>query len=155
MNLGHFYFIKEDFFTRFTGMGLSENKSAGNRPCFYSFVDPKTQLYWMIPVSSKVEKYKDLHADRLQRFKKCENLVFGDLLGQERVFLIQNMFPTTIHYIENTYLQSGLPVGVDFNFSKDLISKAKKILMLQRKGYSLIRCKSLEIEKALLNIIIQ
>lgn len=36
---------------------LKGNK-AGNRPHYYCFEDTNTGIYWMIPLSSQIDKYK-------------------------------------------------------------------------------------------------
>jgi hypothetical protein len=134
-------------------MNLSGNRYSTGRPCFFSFIDEKTQLYWMIPISSQVEKYKVYYNNKIVRYGKCDTILFGDLLGYEKAFLIQNMCPTTNHYIENNYLSKNKPVEVDSNFKKELISKAKTVLAIHKSNpYSkLILTKALDIEKILLN----
>lgn len=38
---------------------LKGNKE-GNRPHYYCYEDKGTGLYWMIPLSSKIDKYKKI-----------------------------------------------------------------------------------------------
>ena len=38
---------------------LKGNKEA-NRPHYYCFKDEGTNLYWMIPLSSRIEKYRKI-----------------------------------------------------------------------------------------------
>ena len=52
-----FYIIKDNFFNIFNDPFLKGNKQ-GNRPHYYCFEDSKTGIYWIIPMSSKLEKYK-------------------------------------------------------------------------------------------------
>ena len=53
---GGFYIIKDDFFELVDEPFLRANKQ-GKRPHYYCFRDAKAQVYWMIPLSSKVDKY--------------------------------------------------------------------------------------------------
>ena len=58
---GHFYFLKQEYFDDFPDPFLMSNKESvnnelHNRPCFYAFEDDvHPGLFWLIPVSSKVE----------------------------------------------------------------------------------------------------
>ena len=52
-----FYIIKDKFFEGMADPYLKSNK-AGNRPHYYCFEDTNTGIYWMIPLSSQIDKYK-------------------------------------------------------------------------------------------------
>ena len=56
MEIGHFYYIDDQYFKDFPDPYLMQNKEKVNgqlhdRPCFYAFQDSNTQLFWMIPFS--------------------------------------------------------------------------------------------------------
>ena len=93
---GRFYFLKDSFFEKMKDTNLSNNKDNGNkRPCYYCFKDKEyNELLWFIPISSKVEKYQKIYIEKLKKYKRVDTLVFGKVSGKERVFLIQNIFPT-------------------------------------------------------------
>ena len=76
---GHFYFIKDEFFEEIKDKELMVNKENGHmRPCYYCFKDSRNNsLYWFIPVSSKVEKYKAIYDKKLARYKRVDTIVFG------------------------------------------------------------------------------
>ncbi|MBN8655827.1 MAG: hypothetical protein J0M11_08830 [Anaerolineae bacterium] len=155
MDLGHFYFLQDKFFVDFDDPTLMRNKEGyrQGRPCFYAFMDVSNQIYWMIPVSSQVEKYRRFYQNRITRYGRCDNIVFGELLGYERAFLIQNMFPTTSNYIDSEYTHStaNVPVRLDGAFEKILVQKAKKVLALTRQGVKLVYPDILMIEQNLIN----
>ncbi len=52
-----FYIIKGKFFEDMPDPYLKRNK-AGNRPHYYCFEDTNTGIYWMIPLSSRIDKYR-------------------------------------------------------------------------------------------------
>lgn len=59
MEIGHFYYLNDQYFIDFPDTKLMQNKEtingqAHDRPCFYAFQDANTGLYWMIPFSSRV-----------------------------------------------------------------------------------------------------
>ena len=64
--------------------------------------------------------------------------------------MIQNMCPVTEKYISNEYLDSmNVLVRVNGIFEKELVRKAKKILLLQRRGVNIIFPDVLNIERFL------
>ena len=120
---------------------------------FYAFQDNSTGLYWLIPFSSQVSKFKNIYDSKIQKYKRCDTIVFGEVLGHEKAFLIQNMCPITSKYIKNEYFdaRANVPVRVNGILEKELKEKASKVLALQRKGSKLIFPNVLEIERKLLN----
>lgn len=158
MKAGCFYFIKDEFFYDFPNGNLMHNKKRDNnmdhnRPCFFSFEDTSTHLFWLIPISSKVNKYKIYYENKIKRYGLCDTIVFGKVLGKEKAFLIQNMFPISKKYIKSKYIdsKSRMEVRIDKRLEKEIIDKSKKVLALQRKGYAFIFVDALKIEKELLN----
>ena len=157
MNTGDLQYNKDQCYIDFPDDKLMRNKERVNgqphdRPCFYAFKDESTALYWMIPFSSQVEKFRGYYNSKIERYGKCDTITFGEVLGFEKAFLIQNMCPITEKYIKNEYIDSraSVPVRIDGRFEADLISKAKRVLALQRKGVKLIFPDVLKIEKELL-----
>ena len=145
MEIGHFYYIEDQYFIDFPDDYLMQNKETINgevhdRPCFYTFRDSDSGLYWMIPFSSQVAKFKSIYNKKIQKYKKCDTIVFGKVLGYEKAFLIQNMCPITTKYMKNEYIDSraNIPVRVNGVLEKELKEKASRVLALQRKGIKLI-----------------
>ena len=123
-----------------------------NRPCFYAFRAADTGLFWMIPFSSQIDKFRIIYNKKVLKYGYCNTIKFGYVLGHEKAFLIQNMCPVTQKYILNQYVDNNSknPVRIDGVFERSLVADAKKILLLQRKGKQLIFPDVLKIESALL-----
>lgn len=157
MEHGHFYYINDQYFIDFPDDKLMQNKETINgishdRPCFYAFKDNRTGLFWLIPFSSQIEKFKALYEGKVAKYGKCDTITFGEVLGFEKAFLIQNMCPVLPQYIKNEYLdKKSAPVRISGDLEKEITSKAKKVLALQRKGINLIFPDVMKIEKELLN----
>lgn len=157
MTEGHFYCIDDQYFIDFPDSKLMKNKekldgNSHDRPCFCAFLDANTNLYWMIPFSSKVSKFRAIYNRKVSINGFCDTIIFGEVLGHEKAFLIQNMCPITSKYIKNKYLDAkGNPVQVPGDFEKKLIKQAKTVLYKQRKGFNLIFPDVLSIEKKLLD----
>lgn len=105
----------------------------------------------MIPFSSQVSKFKGIYNKKMQKYHRCDTIVFGEVLGHEKAFLIQICVRLQKIY-ENEYLDSAanIPVRVDGRLEKELKDKAGKALALQRKGAKLIFPDVLSIEQELL-----
>ena len=54
---GGMYFIKDEFFELMNDPYLKSNKHC-KRPHYYCLQDQEDGIYWMIPLSSRVEKYR-------------------------------------------------------------------------------------------------
>ncbi len=107
----------------------------------------------MIPFSSQVAKFRVHYQKKVDRFGVCDTIAFGEVMGHEKAFLIQNMCPAIPRYIKNEYIdnKANIPVRLDGVFEKELITKAKKVLALHGKGIKLIFPDVLQIEKLLIN----
>lgn len=110
------------------------------------------KILWLIPISSKVEKYKKVYINKLKKYKKVDTIVFGKVKGKENVFLIQNMFPILEEYIESRYMYKNKPIEITYSLQQEIESKANKIISLVRRDYkNLVFTNILEIERILLN----
>ena len=59
---GYVYHIKDEYFTKVSDPNLMQNKENGNyRPTFYCMRDDKTSLLWLVPLSSRVEKFQAIY----------------------------------------------------------------------------------------------
>lgn len=90
-----------------------------NRPCCYLFKFKRTDsnIYWLIPISSKIAKYKNEYQKSIDKYGMCDNISFGYVLGKECAFLPQNLFPITAEYINNVYIDknTSLPITIPAN----------------------------------------
>lgn len=150
---GKFYFIKDDFFELFKGYKLMENKENGNkRPCYFCFNDPDDEkIIWFVPISSKVDKYKNIYENKKKKQKKVYNFVFGKVLGKEKAFLIQNIFPTTELYIESKYQNKMQDVEITESLKKEIIETSMNVIKLAKKGIRIPFYDILEMKKFLLD----
>ncbi|WP_236006203.1 type III toxin-antitoxin system CptIN family toxin [Paradesulfitobacterium ferrireducens] len=157
VTIGNFYFIEDQYFEDFPDPNLMTNKKTvkgveHNRPCFYSLLDNKTGIMWFIPISSQVDKFEQIYNKKLEKYKEVDTIVFGYVMGNKRVFLIQSMFPITSKYIMNVYIDTATmqPVVINEKLRDELNKKANKVLSLQRKGFRLIFPNVLAIERILI-----
>ena len=73
---------------------LKGNKKQ-NRPHYYCFEDSNYNgIYWMIPLSSRIDKYKKIVSKRTDKGRTCDIIHIVKLDdSHESAFLIQDMFP--------------------------------------------------------------
>ena len=149
---GKFYFLKDSFFERMKDSNLVQNKDNGNkRPCYYCFRDKKEdELIWFVPISSKVSKYKKIYEEKLKKYKRVDTLVFGKVNGEERVFLIQNTFPTIEKYIEEIYVRKSEDVTITYTLERQIKEKANLVLEIAKKGKKVIFPDIMKIKETLL-----
>ncbi len=148
------YIISESFFVDFPDHHLMGNKTQ-NRPHYCAIKDTSTGLFWMIPISSRVNKYRAIIDKREAEGKPNDLLHIARLdNGRHEVFLIQNMFPVTAKYIEREYMLAGRHFCVTSQSEMRVIrSKAMRVLNLIHRGFEFgfERANILEIEQHLLN----
>lgn len=133
-----FYVIKEEFFNQMNDPFLKGNKK-GNRPHYYCFKESNTGIYWIIPMSSKLEKYKKIIETKELKGKPCDTLHIAKLdNNKESVFLIQDMFPITSQYIEREYTIGGNHLKITSeHLAKKIDKKSRKVLSLLKRDVRL------------------
>lgn len=152
---GKFYFINDKFFDVFKNYELMTNKENGNkRPCYFCFRDRKNKdIIWFVPISTKYNKYKKIYNNKKIKSgnKPVYNFVFGNVLGKEAVFLIQNIFPTTENYIEQKYTNSNQDVDIPKVVKEEVITKALRVIRLAEEGIHIPFYNIIEMKEILLN----
>lgn len=139
-----FYFISNQYYIDFPDDKLMRNKESlngekHNRPCFFAFPDSNIpEIYWIIPISSKYEKYKKIADDKISKYGFCNTIRFGTVLGRDTAFLIQNMCPATDKYLEPYIDKNNNPVRVDDRLARDVEENARKVLALAKRGSKVV-----------------
>lgn len=133
---GYSYHIKDEFFDLVDEKNLMSNKEKGKyRPHFYAIQDRKNpKIYWMIPISSQVEKYKKIISKKEKQYGKCNTIVIGLFAGKENAFLIQNTFPIIEKYIDHIHTIQELPVTIHKKIENRIIRNLNEILAISNRG---------------------
>jgi hypothetical protein len=136
---GYSYHIKDDFFNLMQDQYLMSNKENGNyRPHFYAIQDKKnSKLYWMIPISSQVEKYKSIVENKKRKYGKCNTIVIGKFAGKENAFLIQNAFPVIERYFDHVHTIQDRPIMVHKELNRILTENLREVLAMHNRGIKL------------------
>ena len=130
-----FYIIKDKFFEDMSDPYLKGNK-AGNRPHYYCFEDRTTGIYWMISLSSRIDKYRDIVEKKIRAGKTCDIIHIAKLDdSRESAFLIQDMFPITEKYIEREYtIGSNHLMLTSEHTVNEIERKARKVMSMLKRG---------------------
>lgn len=137
-----FYFLTDDYCNKFKNKGVMSNKESVDnnlhrRPCYYLTEDPyNDNLYWMIPISSKFDKYFKIFQEKNKKYKNYDGLEFGFVQGRKAVFLIQNICPVLKKDIEEEYLDpnTNKSIHIPNDLKRKINAKANKIISLYYKG---------------------
>lgn len=139
MITGHFYFIKTEFYEALPDCNLMPNKEDDSngehgRPCHYCF--EYNGLFWMVPISSKVEKYEKIYNHKVEKRGYCDGIRFGYVNGVKKAFLIQNCFPVTSKYIDYEYKIDHNTVAVTVNkeLTNNINGLIRKVIRMYKKG---------------------
>lgn len=130
-----FYIIKDSFFDDMDEPYLKGNKK-GNRPHYYCFEDSASGLYWMIPLSSRIDKYKKIVENKKKAGKPCDIIHIVKLDDdRESAFLLQDMFPITDVYVEREYTIAGNHLMLTSEHTvKEIERKARKVMGMLKRG---------------------
>ena len=66
------YFLSNEYYQDFPDDKLMQNKDIidgvlHSRPCFFAFPDARVpEIYWIVPISSKYEKYRRIEQDKIK-----------------------------------------------------------------------------------------
>nr|DAP96442.1 MAG TPA: hypothetical protein [Caudoviricetes sp.] len=129
------YIVKDQFFQDFPNEKCMYNKDE-NRPHFYALRDSHG-LYWMIPMSTKVEKFRQKIQDVEAKSGpgRCFLFDIAEVSGHERAFIISEMFPITEEYILRPYTIGGAPFVIrNRTTQKRLTQKANRFLSMLEAG---------------------
>ena len=92
----------------------------------------------MVPLSSRVEKFKAIYDKQVAKYGKCLTIVLGEFDGKEAAFLLQNMFPIRDYYLDHIHTRNNNPVPVKHSIHKEVTTCMKKIRQLHSRGKKVV-----------------
>ncbi len=132
---GYVYHIKDEYFEKVNDNMLMQNKENGTyRPTFYCLKDEKTSLLWMVPLSSRVDKFRAIHDKQAKKYGRCLTIVLGEFDGKSAAFLLQNMFPVTEYYLDHIHTRNNNPVPVKHSIHSEINTNMKRLRQLHKRG---------------------
>lgn len=138
------YFLSNEYYQDFPDDKLMQNKDTidgvpHSHPCFFAFPDTRVpEIYWIVPISSKYEKYKRIEQGKIKKYGRCNTIRFGTVLGRNTAFLIQNMCPATEKYLTPYIDKNKQPIRIDGRVAADVEKNARSVLALAKRGAKVI-----------------
>lgn len=132
MEAGFSYHIKDCFFEAANDPTLMANKeSGGYRPHYICIRDAhRAGLFWAVPISSRVDKYRTIAQKKEARYGSCDTIVIGRFANRDAAFLIQNMFPITDPYVDHIHTIASVPVVLHEGTKRQIEMKAARVLAI-------------------------
>lgn len=135
MQAGRLYFVSDRFFQKVKDPYLKINYESTKRPHYFVLYDGKTELYWLVPCSSKVDKFERLIEKKKERHKPTDAIRIVRIFDRRTALLFQDMFPVLEGYIDGAYIKGGQPVGItDPKLIGELEKTARKVIALLHRG---------------------
>ena len=132
---GYVYHIKDSYFSVAQDDKLMRNHEGGAlRPTYFCLRDEKTRLFWMIPMSSRVDKYQAIIDRETARYGRCLKVLVERYGNGESAFLFQNMFPILPKYINHAHTIGGVPMAVNPVVQEAIIQQFKEIRRMHARG---------------------
>lgn len=150
---GSLYFVSDEFFTKIQDPYLKINYENTKRPHYFAFNDNKTGLYWLVPCSSKIEKFERLIRKKQEQHKPTDTIKIVKIFNRKTVLLFQDMFPVIEAYIDCQYIKGSQPVRIaDPKVLQEMEKNAKKIINLLHRGvcFTPTQPDAIKIEKIML-----
>jgi carotenoid cleavage dioxygenase-like enzyme len=120
------YVLTEEYMEKHYIAKYPQDKETGERPFFFAINEESSNLYWVIPISSKVKKYKPV----IEKFPNSG--VIHELYGgKESVILTQNIVPAKIEHFEREFTVNTIHyILKDEKIKHEILTKAKTIIAL-------------------------
>ncbi len=150
---GCLYHIKDVYFDKFKEENLMSNHyGGGKRPTYFTIQDE--DICWFIPLSTKIEKYKKIIANKIKKYGNCDSILIRKIFDIDSVILIQNAFPILPKYIDHVHIKKGRNSNVSHSTQKDILYSFKKLLSMKENGKDLFytnidKMKEVMLEEAL------
>lgn len=133
IKLGYLYHIKDEFFKVVDDDKLMKNKpNGGGRPTLLCKVKG-SEFLWAVPISSNIDKYKDLLKESQEKYKEPLNVVIGIYNDKETPFLLQNMYPINEQYIDHIHKIKSKEIPIHIDLYNEITDKIKIILNITKK----------------------
>lgn len=147
---GYLYHIKDEFFDIVNDENLMTNHERGKkRPTYFTIKDKN--ILWFIPLSSKVDKYRNIVDKKVEKFGFCNTILIEKVFDSDAAILLQNAFPTLEKYIDHVHTIDGKPARVPEKLEKIILENFNNLMKLKKRGINLFFTNIDKIKKQMLD----
>ncbi len=147
---GYLYHIKDEFFDIVNDENLMTNHERGKkRPTYFTIKDKN--ILWFIPLSSKVDKYRNIVDKKVKKFGFCNTILIEKVFDSDAAILLQNAFPTLEKYIDHVHTIDGKPSRVPEKLEKIILENFNNLMKLKKRGINLFFTNIDKIKKQMLD----
>ena len=130
---GYLYHIKDEYFDDVNDENLMTNHERGKkRPTYFTIKDK--DILWFIPLSSKVEKYKNIVNNKIEKYGFCNTILIEKIFNEDSAILLQNTFPTLEKYIDHVHTVDGKPARVPEKLEELILKDFIELMKLHNRG---------------------
>lgn len=142
LETGKLYFVKDDYFYKHNitnqNKGIDETGKNHDRPYICALMDPFiNDIFWMVPLTSKSDKYISKEKEITQRFGECTQLQLVSFLNMQRYALIQNAIPVAEEDISRKYIINNTDCSISPSSRRELTAKMAKAYYMINSGIKL------------------
>ncbi|MDR1246708.1 MAG: hypothetical protein LBK57_06715 [Clostridiales Family XIII bacterium] len=149
---GYVYHIKNTYFDMAKDDKLMRNHEGGAyRPTYFCLKDEKTGLLWVVPMSTRLEKYNAVIEKDTKQHGSCLKIFIARYGDGRSAFLFQNMFPILPKYIDHIHTVAGIPMAVNPVVQEEIMKRFKEIRRLYARGVKIVFPNITRLEKLMLN----
>ena len=136
---GLVYHLKDEYFELTGDYGVKRKPDNGKSfPAYCCRKDDTSGLLWMIPMSTKIEKYEAVAEKELRKFGRCFSIVFGTFDARAVVFQVQETFPVLKKHILKPHTRKGGIVRVDPALQEIIRYNFDKLMELYYEGINCV-----------------
>jgi hypothetical protein len=151
VNVGTVYHIKKEYFDLTMGCGVKSYSPNGHTfPAYCCFKDKETSLYWLIPMSKNIEKYKAVYDKEMSKYNHCYSIVFGEYDKHLVAFQVQSMFPVLKKHVLYRHTRNRKAILVEHNLREEIKYCFDKMRELDEKGIEGVMHDNRRIERLLM-----
>jgi hypothetical protein len=149
---GYVYHIKDTYFDIVKDDKLMRNhEGSAYRPTYFCLRDEKTGLLWVVPMSTRIDKYNVVIEKDAQRYGSCLKILIARYGDGRSAFLFQNMFPILSKYIDHIHTVAGIPMAVNPVVQEEIKKHFKEIRRLYARGVKIVFPDITRLEKLMLD----
>lgn len=138
IRVGTTYHIKDEFFELARNCEMKRNLGGKTYPACCCQHDKEKSIYWMIPMSTNINKYRRIRDREFERYGNSMSIVIGDYDGKEVAFQIQSMFPIVKKYILHPHTRNGKVVPIEKSLFYEIQCNFRDMRHLNEKGIECI-----------------